>query len=99
MFFHSLLYFNSGVFSINNDPPNQRLGLSSNVKIVLDGELVHCNLTVSHELFCVLYKRTNIQGVTDGAILDEDKNQVFIAEVFFPLYIIYVYMHNYYFYY
>ncbi len=84
VFFHGLLYFNSEMISTNNDPPNQRLGLSLDVEVVFNGERTNCDLTVSHELFCVLYERTNIQGVTDGAILDQDKTQVLIAEVFFP---------------
>ncbi len=40
-------------------------------------------IEVSHELFCVLYERTNIQGVTDGALLDKLGNQLVIAEVVF----------------
>ncbi len=43
-------------------------------------------------LFCVLYEWTNIQGITDGALLDSENNQLVIAEVVFSPYT-YVYMH------
>lgn len=47
---------------------------------------------VMNYLFCVLYEWTNIQGITDGALLDSENNQLVIAEVVFSPYT-YVYMH------
>ncbi|XP_064397093.1 uncharacterized protein LOC135343970 isoform X2 [Halichondria panicea] len=51
--------------STTNDPENQLLGLSTIIKIPIDGVEVE----------------TCLAGVTDAAILDKEGNQIFIAEV------------------
>ncbi|XP_064399233.1 uncharacterized protein LOC135345716 [Halichondria panicea] len=50
--------------STTNDPESQLLGLSTNIKIPIDGVEVE----------------TCLAGVTDAAILDKEGNQIFIAE-------------------
>ena len=47
------ILLNSAHVSTTNDPENQLLGLSTIIKIPIDGVEVETCLAVSHELYCV----------------------------------------------